>query len=211
MRFAKCCVPVPGDPIVAFVTYGRGVTIHTETCRNLQRILAGEATASALSCSRYMGRRQYPLRRVGIRIDCRDRKGLLRDVSEAITGANVLIHGSNTKTVGEKALLRFIVEIKNREQLYQLYSNVRAVKGVLRVTRDAGGFAGEPESNWMLFLGCGGSTTQRGHNDKFRITILPHEDGRSSVRNPPRGFMSLPWASLLVGPAQHAAAMRRFP
>lgn len=145
MRFAKCCVPVPGDPIVAFVTYGRGVTIHTETCRNLQRILAGEATASARLLPATWDGDNTPLRRVGIRIDCRDRKGLLRDVSEAITGANVLIHGSNTKTVGEKALLRFIVEIKNREQLYQLYSNVRAVKGVLRVTRDAGGFAGEPE------------------------------------------------------------------
>jgi GTP pyrophosphokinase len=134
VRFAACCSPVPGDPIVGFVTVGRGVTIHSETCKHVQRLKESDEMRQRLLPAQW-DIANLPIREVGLRIECNDRKGLLADVSSAITSSNVFILGSRTKSKGDTAILNFTVQVKNRDELVRLFSILKTVKGVVRITR----------------------------------------------------------------------------
>lgn len=136
VRFAACCGPVPGDPILGFVTVGRGVTIHTERCPTLRRLRDDEQLRPRIIPAHW-DLENLPVREVGLRVECTDRVGLLADVTSAITSTNVFIIASKTKSKGDLAVLQFVVQIKNLQQLSQLFSVIRSVKGVLRVTRVA--------------------------------------------------------------------------
>lgn len=134
LRYAGCCNPVPGDPIVGFVTIGRGVTIHNKKCPNLKSTLAADGASAKLVQAEW-DLQHPPVRRVSIRVECMDRKGLLADVSSVITGMNIFIIESKTKSRADVAVLKFLIEVKNLEQLNNLFVHLRAVKGVVGLSR----------------------------------------------------------------------------
>jgi len=76
-----------------------------------------------------------PTRRVSIRLECLDRKGLLADVTGTITSTGIFIHESKTKSKAEKAILNFLIEVKNLDQLNMLLNQLKAVKGVIGLSR----------------------------------------------------------------------------
>ncbi|PKO18140.1 (p)ppGpp synthetase [candidate division BRC1 bacterium HGW-BRC1-1] len=136
LRYAMCCSPVPGDPIVGFVTIGRGVTIHHRDCPNLHHS-ASHKDGEAKMLEAQWDVQHLPLRRVALRIDCFDRAGLLADITSIFTQMNIFILESKTKSKGDAATLKFLIEVKSVEQLNALFAQLRTVKGVNNLGRSS--------------------------------------------------------------------------
>jgi GTP pyrophosphokinase len=93
--YARCCKPVPPEPIVGYITVGRGVSIHSEACRNFARLSAKTpARVLGVTWGRH-GTGEFP---VDIEIEAFDRRGLVRDVSAALTDEKISIQGMKTAT-----------------------------------------------------------------------------------------------------------------
>ena len=130
VRFGKCCQPVPGDPIIGFITRGFGVTVHRTGCNNViktnpERLIEVEwdkATEEA-----------FPVK---IMIRANDRMGLLADVAASISkcGANIL--SANTQ-VREGSMVEsyFTIAVDNLEQLDQVLTGLKKIKQVQDVLR----------------------------------------------------------------------------
>jgi len=131
---AKCCKPIPGDPIIAYVTKGRGVTIHHENCHNIkQAILYRPERILEVE----WGRQKAEIYPVSISIEADDRSGLLRDISAVITNEKISIIGiqSHVDTIKDCAYINLTVEIKSLKSLDKLFSQLRNVSAVISVKR----------------------------------------------------------------------------
>lgn len=135
VRFGLCCSPVPGDPIVGFVTYGRGVTIHHKECPTLGHVVSNNGNSSRVLSAEWDYQRP-PVRRVTVRVECQDRSGLLADITGVMTSNNIFILESKTKSKGDVAVLKFTIEVKDVHQLNNLFGQLRQVKGVISIGRD---------------------------------------------------------------------------
>ena len=126
---AKCCKPAPPEPIVGFVSRGRGVTVHRASCANVKRLDPqrmvtaewGAASGHAFAAE--------------IEIEALDRTGLLRDISEVFTRERANVTATNTLTKDMLARMRFTLEISNLDQLQRVLGMIREVKGVMRAGR----------------------------------------------------------------------------
>ncbi len=128
---AKCCNPIPGDEIVGYVTRGRGVAVHSNSCPNVQNLLYqverridvewGGATGST-----------YP---VTLLIRAQDRPGMLADITTVIseTGSNIRTLGSHPDNL--HARIDLTLEITDRKQLERIMANIRKISGVFGVER----------------------------------------------------------------------------
>lgn len=130
IRFGRCCGPIPGDPIVGFVTRGRGVTVHTLSC---PKSLDSESERRV----DVKWNLQVPVRRnVKIRVLSHDMPGILANMSQAISGCGVNISQANIRTTKDrKAISMFEVEVSNTEQLGRVLSALESKKGVINVER----------------------------------------------------------------------------
>jgi GTP diphosphokinase / guanosine-3',5'-bis(diphosphate) 3'-diphosphatase len=131
VRFAKCCNPIPGDPIIGFVTKGRGISIHRSDCSNAKLFQDNEERKIEVSWDeRDQKKYVFPLRIIG-----EDRPGLLHEIAEAFTvsGANVI--EASLKTSPPYATGIFKIEIQNRNQVKQIFRRIQKVKGVKQIIR----------------------------------------------------------------------------
>jgi GTP pyrophosphokinase len=130
IRFGRCCNPIPGDPIVGFVTRGRGVTVHTTSC---PKSLESE-NERRIDVKWNL---QVPVRRhVKIRVLSHDMPGILANMSQAISGCGVNISQANIRTTKDrKAISMFEVEVTNTEQLARVLAALESRKGVINVER----------------------------------------------------------------------------
>ncbi len=128
---AKCCKPVPPDPIVGFVTRGRGVAIHRSDCPNVQR-LTEEGKQRLLSAQ---WGKKTGLFDVDLEVEANDRQGLLRDITEALTREKVNVIATNTLSRGLQAAMRFTVQVMGVDQLERILTAVRDIPGVVRARR----------------------------------------------------------------------------
>ncbi|MGH7641674.1 MAG: RelA/SpoT family protein, partial [Candidatus Dormibacteria bacterium] len=133
-NIARCCKPVPGEPIRGYVTRGRGVTVHREDCVNIrhatdpQRIVKVEWDEGS--------RQVYPVR---LRIEARDRTGLLRDVAIAIAESKVNLSGAAVEVDGgQAAVISAVVDIASLTELSRLLERLEGVRDVQQVVREAG-------------------------------------------------------------------------
>ncbi len=131
VRFSKCCHPIPGDPIVGFITRGRGVTVHLAMCativneRAVERLIDVEWETAA--------QRTYP---IAILIEAYDRTGLLGDISTAvaddkinIVAATVAVHKDHRATV------QATLEVSSVAQLSRVMAHLEQLKDVYSVER----------------------------------------------------------------------------
>jgi guanosine-3',5'-bis(diphosphate) 3'-pyrophosphohydrolase len=133
MSFAGCCNPLPGDKIVGFITRGRGVTIHTADCINA---LAADTRRCIEARWALDGDTTFPTR---IRIYSADKKGMLADISSAISGYKVNITGAQIKTTADgNAESTFDIEIENLTQLKKVINSLQKIEGVMKVERIRG-------------------------------------------------------------------------
>jgi GTP pyrophosphokinase len=132
VRMARCCAPVPGDPIVGFVTVGRGVSVHRADCTNI---------ASLSEHRERMVEVSWPADRVGrftvwLQVEALDRTKLLRDVTAVISDLGGNITASSSVTGRDRvAVLRYEVELSDPSQLPRLLADLRGVDGVFAAFR----------------------------------------------------------------------------
>jgi guanosine-3',5'-bis(diphosphate) 3'-pyrophosphohydrolase len=130
VRYAGCCNPLPGDKVVGYITRGRGVTIHAADCRNaLDEDPNRKVDVEWDSTKEYI----YPVR---IRVDCKDKKGLLAEISNSISSQEANITNARVDTTGDKrAVCTFEMEIQDLNHLKRVIKALEKVKGVNRVER----------------------------------------------------------------------------
>jgi GTP pyrophosphokinase len=129
---ARCCKPAPPDPIVGFVTRGKGVTIHRASCANVARIRAREP--ERLIGANWGAAREevFP---VDIVVEAMDRQGLLRDVSEVFSRDKINVTAVNTLTKNMQARMSFTLEVASIAQLKRALALVKDVRGVMSAAR----------------------------------------------------------------------------
>ena len=131
MRFAKCCNPVPGDPIIGYISRGMGVSVHRADCPNVANM-----EPERLISVHWDGAEEKPYE-AGIFIIARNVQGVLAEVAQVLAKNNVNITGLNMDNmVDGRAKLRFTVEVRDATQLYQLIEALRALPSILEVVRD---------------------------------------------------------------------------
>ncbi len=131
MRFAKCCNPVPGDPIIGYISRGMGVSVHCADCPNVANM-----EPERLISVHWDGAEEKPYE-AGIFIIAKNEHGVLAEVAQVLATNGVNITGLNMETlVNGRARLRFTVEVRDTTQLYQLIEAIRALPPILEVVRD---------------------------------------------------------------------------
>ncbi len=135
---AKCCNPMPGDPIVGYITRGRGATIHRMDCPNILRTQERERLVKVSWGSQI---RTYP---VPIRVTAFDRQGLMGDISNLLTteGVNIIdvnVRVDHDNVKADTADIRLIVEVRNIAQLSRVLTRVENLDNVLDAQRIRGG------------------------------------------------------------------------
>ena len=131
MRFAKCCNPVPGDPIIGYISRGMGVTVHRADCPNVANM-----EPERLISVHWDGEEKKPYE-AGIFILAQNRSGVLAGIAQllALQGINITALSSRALVDG-RAELRLTVEVCNATQLYDVIEAIRGQSGILEVVRD---------------------------------------------------------------------------
>ena len=138
IKFARCCSPVPGDPVVGFITRGFGVSVHRQDCANYIKSAnlhdnddrwVGVAWADTEN-------RLYP---TGIKVSARDRTGLVADVATILNALQIKITEFSARVVGGGIVIVFVtVELKSRDELVSAMARLMSVSGVTDVRRADG-------------------------------------------------------------------------
>jgi len=131
-NLARCCKPAPPDGIVGFVTRGKGVTIHRQSCRNVGRMRTREPERLIAAD---WGKPRDEVFPVDIVLEAMDRQGLLRDVTEIFSRERINVTAANTLTKNSATRMAFTLEVKSLDALARALALVRDVKGVLSAGR----------------------------------------------------------------------------
>jgi GTP pyrophosphokinase len=135
VKLARCCTPVPGDPVIGFVTRGHGVSVHRSDCGNVAGLLAQpdrvvEVEWSPGSSSVFL---------VQIQVEAIDRSRLLSDVTRVLSDNHVNILSATVATSRDRvAVSKFAFEMADPAHLDHLLGAVRRVDGVFDVYRLTG-------------------------------------------------------------------------
>src|SRR5688572_7017299 len=127
-QLARCCKPVPPDPIRGFVTRGKGVSVHREDCAGLKR-LAETHPERLIEAQWGQGEGSYT---VDVAVTATDRRGLLRDIGDALAREKINVTAVRTQTRDDLAFMRFTFDVGHMTQLRLALAPVRVGKGVLR-------------------------------------------------------------------------------
>jgi GTP pyrophosphokinase len=136
VRFAKCCNPLPGDPIVGFITRGRGLTVHARDCLTVAKsVLDRERIIDVEWDVEEPAKRPV---RVAVYIG-RDRPGLLSEITGAIGVKNGNITKAEvTVTDDRRGINNFVIEVADLSQLQDIMTAIREVPDVINVERVRG-------------------------------------------------------------------------
>jgi GTP pyrophosphokinase len=130
VRFAKCCSPLPGDPIVGFITRGRGVTVHRRDCDkgldlDPERRIDVEWDGH--------GKTQHE---VAIQVLCADKPGLLAHISQSFSEQGVNISQAHCRATEDgRAVNTFHASVRDLDQLKSVIRSLSRIKGVFSVDR----------------------------------------------------------------------------
>ncbi len=135
VTYARCCRPIPGDPILGFLSAGRGIVVHTEDCPNVAKYrkhpeqwidVRWEERIEAV----------FP---VSIRVEVRNQRGVLASVAAVIAAQE-----ANIDTVsfddrdGQYTSMEFTVEVRDRVHLARIMRRIRSLESVVRIIRKKG-------------------------------------------------------------------------
>jgi GTP pyrophosphokinase len=130
VRMARCCNPIPGDPIMGYITRGRGITVHHVDCN---RVEAGDLARTVNVEWNSEFNFKHP---VNIRVITHDKPGILSQISKVITGISVNIRSAIAKSLPDrKGSFIFEVEVKDYSELLKTISTIESIEEVISVTR----------------------------------------------------------------------------
>ncbi len=135
VKFSKCCTPVPGDPIVGFITKGYGVSIHRADCPNAQRHSDNpEEVNRWVNVSWASG--DLPNYETSLVIAAKDRDGLTLDVTTVLAAAKAKVYSISARGLPDgHATVSLSIEIKNKEDLTNIINKLSQISGVYQVSR----------------------------------------------------------------------------
>lgn len=132
-QLARCCKPAPPDPIIGFVTRGKGVSIHRKSCKNYNELLSrAPERLIQTTWGDYSKETVYP---VDILVVSQDRQGLLREILEVYSREKVNVTSVQTQSLKGQAKMFFTVEVLGTNQLQKTLTLIREVTGVTDVLR----------------------------------------------------------------------------
>jgi GTP diphosphokinase / guanosine-3',5'-bis(diphosphate) 3'-diphosphatase len=134
IRFAKCCHPVPGDPITGFITIGRGIVVHRRDCVNAARLV--ESPERIIDVSWDVDSQGSFL--VQLRLIASERKDFLKDAAESLVAMNTHIVKMDMRSENTLIDASLILEVKDLTHLTQIIRRLQGIKGVISVNRDSG-------------------------------------------------------------------------
>ncbi len=138
VKFSKCCTPVPGDAIVGFITRGYGVSVHRKDCPNAdpeRRTPADQGRWIKVTWSDDVYE-SYP---TSLEVVCKDRDGLLVDISTAISAGKVSVTSLNSHTTTDGfAIFHLTISVTDASQLDHVMRKLHQISGVMKVSRPAG-------------------------------------------------------------------------
>lgn len=130
VRMARCCNPIPGDPIVGYITRGRGITIHTGGCQRVDQTVEARTVHVEWNPGFSF---KHP---VNIRVVTHDKPGILSIISKAINATGVNIRSALAKSLpDQKGSFVFEVEVKDYSELLKTISAIETHEAVIAVSR----------------------------------------------------------------------------
>lgn len=131
-RLARCCNPVPGDPIVGYITRGKGVTVHRADCGSVAREEERERLVSV-----DWGKTDEQVFPVTVRVECWDREGLVRDIASVVadekismSAVSAVVHKDQTATIW------CTLEVSGLDKLSRVLSRIEGMRDVYEVVRE---------------------------------------------------------------------------
>ncbi|MCH7589092.1 MAG: bifunctional (p)ppGpp synthetase/guanosine-3',5'-bis(diphosphate) 3'-pyrophosphohydrolase [Chloroflexi bacterium] len=128
-NLGRCCKPVPGDPIIGYITRGRGATIHRQDCPNVLRI---KDTERLVQISWGQPVKTYP---VSVQIRAYDRDGLMRDVSTLVSNEGINMSSINVSTKNSLAIFDLVMGVTDISHLSRVLTRLEALPNVLEARR----------------------------------------------------------------------------
>src|SRR5437870_87895 len=135
VRYAQCCQPVPGDPVVGYVTQGRGISIHRNDCPNLLVLSTETERRLEIDWQESDGETFV----VRLAVGGEDRRGLYADICTAISESGTNIRSAELLTRDGAVFGSVLVEVENQTHLNKVIRAIRRVKGVMEVSRRESG------------------------------------------------------------------------
>ena len=131
---AKCCNPIRGESIVGYITRGKGVSVHSATCRNVVNLLFDPERRIDVEWDKGGDPAPYVVR---LAIQVEDRKGILAEVSAKVSGINTNIKNVEATSNGDRlGRINMTVEISDMKHLQKVVKSLKSVEGVLDVERE---------------------------------------------------------------------------
>ena len=138
IKMSKCCGPMPGDDIVGFITRGYGVSIHKRNCTNVPEDLENCDEPERWVKAMWSDQISVKEFKSTLRLECKDRKGLLADVTVLLSNMHVPIHMLNSRqTKNGEAIISVTISVTGKEHLEQIIKKIAAVDAVISVNRSA--------------------------------------------------------------------------
>jgi RelA/SpoT family (p)ppGpp synthetase len=132
VSYARCCRPIPDDPIIAFLSAGRGIVIHREACGNVEDYHKHPEKWQPVTWQKNLNRYFS----AEVRIEAANKIGMLASISAAIAGTGTNIgQASVEQRDGDVALIKLEVEVKDRKHLARVVRTIRQMPDVIRVSR----------------------------------------------------------------------------
>ena len=137
IKFSRCCTPVPGDPIVGFITRGQGISIHRADCPNYLNSLREKEKDRWLGVS--WADETPGLYVTSLRILARDRNGLVLDVASVLNALSAKVQSLNARSLPEgNAMIHVTMEVADLSALNIIIGRIRALTGVREISRGNG-------------------------------------------------------------------------
>lgn len=138
--FARCCSPIPGEPIVGVVTRSKGVTVHRLDCKTLDNI-----PVERLMDIQWSGNNTNKTYSTTLRIETGERLGMLKDVIGVISDNNTNINSANVKSKGKVGIIEVGIELDNIDTLRKVMTALQAMPDVLSVKRIQTSYSASPQ------------------------------------------------------------------
>ena len=130
IHFANCCHPIPGEPVIGFITRGRGITIHNKNCVHILKAEKERLVEVSWEPS------EEDTYLATLRVTSEERKGVLADVSAIMTQKDANIIQADVKTTTDnKGIALFTIDVENYKHLKDIIRAIKKVKNVLIVER----------------------------------------------------------------------------
>ncbi len=138
VKFAKCCTPVPGDPVIGFITRGYGVSVHRADCPNAAPDKRKPEEADRWVKVSWVDSK-LPNYKTALELSSKDRDGLTLDVAMALSSAKVKVSALSARSQPDGyATVNIVLEVRDKAELESVINKLHNIQGVYQVSRASG-------------------------------------------------------------------------